>query len=206
MRFISNSVILILDNIKHNFYNLLMKRKNNVNRIIVNLKQMSDFYSSFSDNENRIINANIIDYVEESVQELDNKDPIEFEINIQKKSSTVDISTAKRTYHNYYKKEIKQDNHNMQRLGILAVIFFLIGCTLAVLIHQLSLIDTPYIVMTLLEITMWVFVTEFVDTACLKMSAEVISRNRHIRLMNAEFIVFLDEEINNEHYEEKYFS
>ena len=183
-----------------------MERKQDVNLIIINLMRMSDFYSSFSDDENRIINTEIIDYVEESVQELDNKNPIEFEIKVQRKSSKVDTSTAKRTYVNYYKKEIKQDNYNMQRLGIIALIFFLIGCSLAVLIHQLSLIDTPYIVMILLEITMWVFVTEFVDTACLKMSVEIINRNRHIRLRNAKFIVFLDEENENEHNEKKYIS
>ena len=183
-----------------------MKRNRDVNLIIINLKKMSDFYSSFSDDENRIINGEIIDYVEECVQKLDNKNPIEFEIKVQRKSSKLDISTAKRTYVNYYKKEIKQDNHNMQRLGIIALIFFLIGCSLAVLIHQLSLIDTPYIVMILLEITMWVFVTEFVDTACLKMSVEIIHRNRHTRLRNAKFIVFLDEENENEHNEKKYFS
>ena len=100
-----------------------MKRNRDVNLIIINLKKMSDFYSSFSDDENRIINGEIIDYVEECVQELDNKNPIEFEIKVQRKSSKVDISTAKRTYVNYYQKEIKQDNHNMQRLGIIALIF-----------------------------------------------------------------------------------
>lgn len=162
----------------------------------IHIKDINQLYSEFSDKDYRIINKNFIEHVEENFLQLNvRKDDFSIKFKVDKAPTVDEVAEAKRTFMNYYDKEISENNISLKRMYIRSSILLLVGLIFILTLSFLQSHNVSYILTALMEVSAWVFTWEFIDNFVFKISAERLRKARNIKTKVADFIII--EEVDN---------
>lgn len=132
-----------------------------MNKIEMNIKNLSDLHSPYSNND---INNDVFSFIDEKINYMPLNEELEIDINCKNPATDVEKTVAIYKIKSYYEKEIQITYKDIKRYRALAITLLLCGLILLAGLHFLNKLNPPFFLFTFLDIVAWVFIWEFVET------------------------------------------
>ncbi|MBE5758223.1 MAG: hypothetical protein E7345_04835 [Clostridiales bacterium] len=137
--------------------------------VIVHLtiKDESSVLSDFTAEGREIISNEMASFIDNVVKPIKPKQNIHLKIKCNKVNSEKE-AVYKNAIKNYYINEFAEIDKKLKTNLIMSMIMLIAGLVGFGLLYILSAINTPFLILELLEVASWVFLWEMVDLLCLQ--------------------------------------
>lgn len=147
-------------------------KKRKIEEVYLKVNSVENFYSGFSDEETKVVNNKIIEYIDDATKYIPNNTQININIKIKNLRSRQKKQECKTAFRNYYKNEITDAAKSVKKLNLVALLLLGVAVAFLVVLHFIVQANAPYILKTALEIVAWVFTWETVDVFFFRTTAE----------------------------------
>ncbi|MGN1258896.1 MAG: hypothetical protein ACI4T8_01480 [Christensenellales bacterium] len=153
--------------------------------IDVNAKSVEDFYSPYSPTGYRLLNSELVSYIDEYIEGIPAKQGFELRLQtnlLEPEEKSKIVATIKRTY----AEKIANINVELKHNFIQSLLFCLIGIGFMLLLFISNTLEWGFIADCVLDILSWVFLWEGVDTFCFERFKQNKLKLKYAKLVMAD--------------------
>ena len=162
--------------------------KENLSIIELRVENKSELYSKFSTDNNKVVNEEVISYIENSARKLPNKENLQINIESGTKLIKDEQDEFKEAFQKYYKNKNVENSKHTNFFYLLSIVFLLVGMACIVGLNFLKNSNVSYVAETILEVVSWVFIWEFVDILCFKIGIDFFKRRKNNKILKSEIV------------------
>lgn len=162
--------------------------KENLSIIELKVKNKTELYSKFSTDNNKVVNEEVVSYIENLARKLPNKENLQIKIESEAKLIKAEQDDFKEAFRKYYKNKNAEINKNTNFFYLLSFVFLLVGMACIVGLNFLRNSNVSYVAQTILEVVSWVFIWEFVDILCFKIGINFFKRRKNNKFLKSEIV------------------
>ena len=163
----------------------MAKKSTSVIRMAIN--DSEDLYSTYSTENNIVLNNEAVAFLESELKGVESKDNIKIVIETPTKISDERKNKCVKSIKNHFKGIISEAKDLIKRYLIIALIMFVATCLLATLQILGNKFGFPDILMIFLEILTWVFGWEFIDILVFSVPIKKHKTKKYAKIINAKF-------------------
>ena len=160
----------------------------------LNIKDKDLLYSQYNAEGKEIISGEVATFIDNITKPIKPKQNIHLKVNYTHKDNH-DEQKFRNAVRNYYINEFAELDRKLKNNLIMSCIMCFAGVFGFALLWLLSIINTPFIIYTLVEVASWVFIWELVDLICLQRYFIRYKLNKKLNIINAKItFVKMDKE------------
>ena len=142
-------------------------------------------FSKFSTNENKIVNPELVDYIDHEISTITRKNNLSIVVH-SPKENLVDVVELENALDNHYKVEIVKTQLEANKLLKYGLLMFLLGTLIFTVYVYLKTQVANSLWFELVDIASWVFVWEAVDCFFLSQISRKQQQEHYLKVVNAE--------------------
>ena len=160
----------------------------NGNAIIdIAVNDLDDFYSPYSPKGYKLLNPEMIDYIDEYSKGIPAKQELTLRISAQNKSDD-SKDRIEKTIRRTYAEKIASVNDDLRRNLMSSIIFMIVGLIFLVGVIITSTYEFSEAIYEVLDIIAWVFIWEAVDTFFMERHKKRVEKIKYAKIAVSEII------------------